>query len=206
VKTKVLGIALIYMGLVLGLTCQSMAEIDLKNLTGLWMFDEGSGNRSEALSGNENHLEFIDNVQWVDGRFGKAVMFDGISSYAETPDHLNPTEAITVTAWAISPSATWDQHGWLVEKREAYILHPVQSTPNMAWCVANGGQWSLPSTWDTGQVGPDDITEWHMYTATFDSATGEWKLYIDGELESELDVNEAPLMEDAGPIYVGQDT
>ncbi len=76
----------------------------------------------------------------------------------------------------------------------------------MAWCVANGGQWNLPSAWDTGQVGPGDITEWHMYTGTFDSATGEWYIYIDGELESELDVNGAQLMDDSGPIYVGQDT
>jgi hypothetical protein len=106
----------------------------------------------------------------------------------------------------MSPGASWDQHGWLVEKRDAFIMHPVQGTPNMGWCFSNGAPWNQPHSWDTGAVGPDDITEWHMYTGTFDSATGEWFLYIDGKMESELDVNGDPLIEDIGPIYVGQDT
>lgn len=197
---------LVCIGLILGLTEQGVAAIDLKNLTGLWMFDEGDGDESEDLSGNGNHAELIDGPEWVDGKFGKGLMFDGATSYVMIPDHENPTTAITVTAWAMSTGATWDQHGWLVEKRDAYIMHPVQGTSNMGWCISNPAPWNVPFAWDTGQVGPDDITEWHMYTGTYDSATGEWVIYIDGEKESELELDNGQIMADFGAIYVGQDT
>ncbi len=205
-KIRVLGIALVCVGLVLGLTYQGMAAIDLKSITGLWMFDEGSGDESEDISGNENHAEFIDGPEWIDGVFGKALQFDGVASHLMIPDHVNPTIAITVTAWAMSSEPTWNQHGWVLEKRDAFMLHNVQGTRNMGWILCNGGCWNLPFTWETGAVGPDDITEWHMYTGTFDSATGEWYLYIDGELESELELATDPIAEDIGPIYVGNDT
>ena len=106
-KIRILGIVLVCIGLILGLTGRGIAAINLENLTGLWMFDEGDGDESEDLSGNENHADFIDGPEWVDGPFGKAVMFDGVASYIQIPDHANPTEAITVTAWAMSTSAAW---------------------------------------------------------------------------------------------------
>ena len=121
-KIRILGIALMCIGLVFGLTYQGMAAIDLKNLTGLWMFDEGSGHESEDLSGNENHAEFIDGPEWIDGPFGKALMFDGVASHVMIPDHENPTEAVTVIAWAKSDEPTWNQHGWVLEKRDAFML------------------------------------------------------------------------------------
>ena len=193
-------------GLILGLTGQSVAVINLDNLTGLWMFDEGDGDESEDLSGNGNHAEFIDGPEWIDGPFGKALMFDGVASHVKIPDHANPTAAVTVTAWAMSSEPTWNQHGWVFEKRDAFMLHNVQGSTNMGWIVVNGAPWNQPFTWETGAVAPDDITEWHMYTGTFDSATGEWFLYIDGKMESELDLNADPLAEDIGPIFIGNDT
>ena len=45
-----------------------------------------------------------------------------------------------------------------------------------------------------------------MYTGTFDSKTGEWKIYIDGKVESELDLTKNQIDADSGPIYIGNDT
>jgi len=182
------------------------ALINSANLAGLWLFDEGKGKFAKDSSGGDLEGELIGSVEWVDGVFGKAVEFDGTGGNVKIPDHVNPTEAITLTAWAKSPTPTWNQNGWLMEKRDAYILHNVTGTKNMSFCVVNGGMWNLPFAWDTGAVGPDDITEWHMYTTTFDSKTGEWKIYIDGEVESELDCNKASLAEDNGPVFIGVDT
>ena len=33
----------------------------------------------------------------------------------------------------------------------------------------------------TVRLAPRILTQWHMYTTTFDSKTGEWYIYIDGE-------------------------
>jgi hypothetical protein len=45
-----------------------------------------------------------------------------------------------------------------------------------------------------------------MYTGTFDSATGEWKLYIDGEVANTLELDLVPINVDTGPIHIGNDT
>ncbi|MXY99618.1 LamG domain-containing protein, partial [Candidatus Poribacteria bacterium] len=129
----------------------------------------------------------------------------GKSAYVQIPAHENPNDAITVSAWVKSPNPTWNQPGWIVEKRPAYIIHPNSNTTNVAWPVCNGGCWNKPGGWNDGNVGTDDITEWHMYTTTFDSDTGEWYIYIDAEEESSLDLAKNPIDPDNGPVNIGFD-
>jgi hypothetical protein len=204
-RIAVVSISLIVIGLIL--TGQSIAAIDPATVAGMWLFDDGAGDVAKDSSGNGLDAKLIGGPQWVNGKFGKALKFDGVAAYVEVPEHANPTVAITISAWVKSNTETCNQHGWIVEKREAYILHCNQNTKNVAFCLGNGaGGWNLPFSWDTGAVGPEDITQWHMYTGTFDSAKGEWKIYIDGAVASTLELNKAPINADTGPLYIGQDT
>jgi hypothetical protein len=204
-KVRISSIVVICISLIIGLmfTEQSFAKINIQTLEGLWMFDDSKNpykdTSGKGLDGKQNG-----NPKLVEGKFGNGVEFDG-KSYITIPDHVNPTKAITITAWAKSTTATWNQNGWLIEKRDAYILHPVAGSLNMAFCTVNGGPWNLPKTWDAGQVGPKDITIWHMYTCTFDSTTGKWAIYIDGVSASTLDINKAELAPDKGPVHIGYD-
>ena len=62
-------------------------------------YDEGDGNTAGDLS--ENKLDgVIDNPTWVDGKFGKALEFDGTSTFVtvESTDELN-VDACTFMAW-----------------------------------------------------------------------------------------------------------
>jgi hypothetical protein len=188
------------------LTAQSIAAIDPATVAGMWLFDDGSGDIAQDSSGNGLDADLIDGPQWVNGKFGGALEFDGGGAHVVVPDHENPSVAITVTAWVKSNTETWNQNGWIVEKRDAYMMHPVADNTTVGWIFCNGSCWNQPFTWDTGTVGPDDITQWHMYTGTFDSATGEHKLYIDGNVESTLDLNKDPIVVDTGPLYIGNDT
>ena len=198
-------ISLILMGLIF--TSQSIAaDIDPGTLEGLWLFDESTGNVAKDSSGKGLDAKRMGNPKWVAGKFGKALEFDGAGAFIEIPAHENPSTAITVSAWVKSATPTWNQHGWVVEKRDAYMLHPVLGEINMGWIVCNGGCWNQPGQWTDGKIGPKDITQWHMYTGTFDSKSGAWKLYIDGKVESTLDLNKAKIVVDNGPIFIGQDT
>ena len=203
-RISLVCISLIFLGLILA--AQSIAEIDPETITGMWLFDEGKGKVAKDSSGNGLDAELISGPKWVDGKFGKALEFDGKASHVKIPDHENPTEAITVSAWVKSNTGTWNQHGWIVEKRNAYIIHPNQGGTDVAFPICNGGCWNKPGGWRDGSVGPKDITEWHMYTGTFDSKTGAWKLYIDGKEESALKLNKTPIDMDTGPIFIGKDT
>ncbi len=207
-KVKVTGIAvacisLMFIGLMF--TTQSSAKIDPKTITGLWLFDEGTGKVAKDSSGNGLDAKHMGNPKWVAGKFGKALEFDGAAAYVEVPAHKNPTKAITVSAWVKSPTPAWSQHGFLISKREAYIIHPNQGTNLVAFPVTNGGGWNVPFTWDKGAVGPKDITQWHMYTGTYDSKTGEWNIYIDGEAASNLKLTKNEIIEDADVLWIGRD-
>jgi len=203
-RIAVASISLMVIGLLL--TGQSIAKIDPATITGMWLFDDGKGTVAKDSSGKGLDAKLAGGPEWVDGKFGKALKFNGTSAYVEVPAHENPTVAITVSVWCKSNTATWNQHGWMVEKRDAYIIHPNQGTTNVAFPICNGACWNKPVSWDTGAVGPKDITQWHMYTGTFDSKTGDWKLYIDGKVESTLALDKAPINVDTGPLYIGQDT
>lgn len=196
-------ISLITIGLIF--TGQSFAKIDPASVTGLWLFDDGAGGAAKDSSGKGLNGAIKGTPKWVAGKFGKALEFDGKTNFVEIPAHKNPTVAITLSAWVKSLTATWNSHGWILEKRDAFIIHPNGGSNNISFCVVNGGPWNLPKTWDAGATGPKDITVWHMYTCTFDSTTGKWNIYIDGEVASTLDLNKAKLAEDAGPIHIGWD-
>ena len=188
------------------LVISSDAEIDPETVVGAWLFDEGNGEVAGDISGNELDGALHGGPKWVDGRFGKALELDGSGAYVEVPGHDNPRDAITVSVWVKSKTDTWNQHGWFVEKRNAFVLHPNQNTKVMAWAICNGGCWNKPGGWNDKSTGPDDITQWHLYTTTFDSATGKWFIYIDGEVASEMDINKTQLDADSGPVFIGRDS
>lgn len=199
----VVCISLIFIGLIL--TGQSNAKIDPKTVEGLWLFDEGSGSVAKDASGKGLDAKLMGSPKWVDGKFGKALEFDGKATYVEVPAHKNPTTALTVSVWVKSPTATWSQHGFILSKRDAYIIHPNQGTTLVAFPICNGACWNKPNAWDTGAKGPTDITQWHMYTGTFDSATGEWNLYIDGKVASNLKLDKAPITQQDKVLWIGRD-
>ncbi len=79
---------------------QCHAKIDLKTIVGLWLFDEGSGNVTKDLSGYGNDGE-LKSPKWVNGKFGKALEFNGTSDYVNTGD--NPiTDTVGTKIWSIS--------------------------------------------------------------------------------------------------------
>jgi len=74
-----------------------------EHTVGLWHFDEGSGNKAKDASGNGNDgtLQNIEEGDWVDGRFGKGLDFEGQNEYVSTgttdfPSGNNPA---TMEAW-----------------------------------------------------------------------------------------------------------
>ena len=59
------------------MTLPSSAEIDPATIVAGWLFDEGKGNVVSDLSDNGHNDEIQGTPKWVDGKFGKALEFDG---------------------------------------------------------------------------------------------------------------------------------
>lgn len=91
---------------------------------GLWHFNEGTGTTATDSSGKGN-TGTIYGATWTDGKFGKALSFDGVDDYIDMSDplSLDVVENITLEAWVNATSV------------------PVQSVAiiNKGWFVWGGG-------------------------------------------------------------------
>ncbi|MGA2625200.1 MAG: LamG-like jellyroll fold domain-containing protein [Bacteroidota bacterium] len=77
----------------------SLPKLD-PNVVALWHFDEGSGNILHDASMYHNDGQ-IHNCQWVPGKFGPALHFDGLTSYVVLPNSpsLQLVGQFTIEAW-----------------------------------------------------------------------------------------------------------
>ena len=124
-----------------------------------------------------------------------------MDDYVEVPNSpsINPTY-ITVGCWAKSNTATWNENGFLVSKRNVYVLHPDKDTKDVRFYVYLDGTWQgvlfdAPADFD--------ITQWHLYVGTWDGS--RIRIYVDGELKGETSVTGTINTADTGPIYIGHD-
>jgi len=81
--------------------------IDQEALLGMWLMDEGEGEQITDSSGNEHHGKIEGSVTWVDGKFQKALEFDG-TGYVNAGEVLLPSNAVTAVLWAsVDTSQQW---------------------------------------------------------------------------------------------------
>jgi len=152
----------------------SYAKIDPKTAAGIWLFDEGSGNTARDSSVNKNNGTLKGGVKWVDGKFGKALEFDGKDGNVEVPDNdtLNVT-AVTLAAWVKSEAKQLLDGNVIVYKLASYVLQYWSTTINPGVFV--GGQW-CGSGWLPQAVMWDN--DWHHVALTYDGSIQ--KFYVDG--------------------------
>jgi hypothetical protein len=77
--------------------------INEAGLVGHWNFDEGTGTTAYDSSGNNNVGTLVNGPTWVDGKYGKALSFDGVNDYVAVP-HSNSldferTDSFTISSW-----------------------------------------------------------------------------------------------------------
>jgi len=94
------------------------AIIDSASLVGLWLFNDlDEGDIAEDTSGNGNDGELMGKPEWVDGRFGSGLEFNG-SNYVAVPDSdiLDMTDTVTVMFWFAT-----DKKMGVFEDRQAVV-------------------------------------------------------------------------------------
>ena len=80
---------------------------------GLWHLDEGRSVLANDASGKENHGVFqnMEENDWVEGKFGKALIFDGVNEYVNCGNgqSLSGMNELTVEAWIQTAGIKSDQ-------------------------------------------------------------------------------------------------
>ncbi len=159
----------------------SSAQIAPESIAGLWLFDEGAGAVAADTSGNGYDADLNGNPQWVQGRFGQALEFEG-SQYLEIQDSaqnlsFGGAEPFSITAWVKNQGG-----GVIVSKFNGGIVG--------AYIVRMGGSGAVGfhrevAPWNFDGTGSIPSDEFGHVAVTYDSA--QMKIYLNGELDATQD-------------------
>jgi len=152
-------------------------EPDDPALIGLWLCDEGNGNKILDSSGNENHA--TGTFEWGEGKFGDGIELSQGSVDVQTSDSVNSiVDQITIAGWfrieADSDTGVRRQNAYLLEDQSA-----TETIPD-SWAF---GVWTpgVIVLWGKTEV---EQEEWTHIAGTYDGKS--MKLYLNGQLDSEM--------------------
>jgi hypothetical protein len=165
--------------LVLGLALTSAVQADL---VGWWRLDEGSGTTAYDSSGNGNDGTILGNPQWVPGKVGGALDFDGDGDYVNCGNDpiFDITEEITLAVWVnANDNNNGENNCWLGKGDNAYAIKH-QTGNYLEFFIFDGAWHSTNYSTDITSLNGD----WHHMAGTYDGS--ELKFYLDGELAANL--------------------
>ena len=171
------------------LTGVTSARITPEAIVGVWLFDEGSGNKAQDFSGKSSDGTLMNNPNWIEGKFGKALKFDGKDDYVQIslPGVFNDIQNndFTILFWTnvvdISGSGTiWKR---LMEARydnSNYVQFSIQiNNGELGINVIASG---IERTFMVDS--PISADTWYHVAGVWDASADSVKLYLDGVLQS----------------------
>lgn len=185
-----------------------------------WSFDEGTGDVTlEEASGSADAVNYhlLEGSHqppraplWrSDGIRGASLLFDGYSTWLERPASATPvpTKELTVDTWLAPRNWEHGDEGRLSaivaqadrEAKEGYLFGTYR---HGAW----GLEFGTGDAWHqllSDQLLP--LNEWSHITATYDSATGDINLYLNGRLSAHSHIDPGQeIRPHNGPLMVGR--
>ena len=160
------------------------ANISLENAVGIWLFDEGSGDIAKDSSGNGNDGQIMNGPEWVDGKSGKALKFDGLDDYINLPAvTADSWEGMTVAAWVwlnLLPNEMPNSYGEIFgSNQDLYDMYEDRGNNELRCKFATTASAERPgiatANLETGQ--------WLHLVGTYDNASGQAKIYMNGEVQ-----------------------
>jgi hypothetical protein len=171
VRCLLIGVTVLFIvGL---LTTSSYAKLDPKTCVGMWLLDENKGDIAADSSGNKNEGKLTGGPKWSDGKFGKALEFNGSSNYVDIPnsESMN-SDSFTICLWA--------------KPNQLLIQGLVDKIPPPHWRIfmnspaGNIEFDALPGEIANITTPVTAVGRWDHIAATYDSATKTAKTYFNG--------------------------
>ena len=178
----------------------SFAKIEPSDIAGMWFFDEGGGKKAKDSSGNGNEGEIV-GAKWIEGKFEKALSFDGSDDYVDVM-HSASLEPVSVSGQAWVKLKSDGTRHIIFAKWTGYTLE-VSTAGNPYFQIRNAqGQ--------LGSTSPNPILwgNWHHLAGTFNDKDKNITIYVDGEAErttklaSSINYNQS-ILRISNTIYAG---
>jgi len=197
---------LLAISLVVGLASECFAISD--NIV-LWLqMDEGAGEITKDSS-NYGNDGTIHGAGWVDGKYGSALLFTG-SEYVEVPstDELQLSDqGLTIACW-FKTTETAGSDLMFIEKGawdngEYALSYPGYANNKVRFQLFEiFGKESNQIDSVSGVPGLSD-DEWHHAAGVYDAVNHEFKVYVDGVLETEQGAAAHKFTPDNQSVYLG---
>jgi len=168
--------------LVLGLVLMGVAKAADPDLAAHWKFDEGSGTTAHDATGNGNDGTFVGDPQWVPGKLGGALEFNG-DDYLNCGNgpSLQIQDEITITFWFQVEAFSNSWEAFLAKSDSAYRASRSATTGNATHMGASGSSVGGGNGWFDAAIIVTD-GQWHHWAGVYDGT--EARIYIDGELDT----------------------
>jgi FlaG/FlaF family flagellin (archaellin) len=184
-------------------------------------FDEGSGTTTYDSSSNVNNGAFIgesfndgtiNGATRVDGKFGKALQFDGIDNYVDFGNTANlNTNSLTVTLWlnlASDPNCSFPENSWrsLIRKGSTAGTSTgwdiiLEENRGLRFDIGNGTSWQNRLLSSGGAV---PINDWVHLAFVYDRNTGDQIIYKNGaQIKSQV-VSIGTMQLNAQPVLLSK--
>ena len=177
-------------GVLLLIAQPGFADFTFDNITAMWLFDEGEGAVVTDSSNQDNEGQ-IHGATWVDGKFGKALQFDGTDDWVEIPHSdsvgFEAGTSFTLTVHFKGTKVGGSLAGKNYEDKSQvlpwYMLWNGGGDNKVTFFLRNTDSVSFRPQ-STTEIGDD---EWHFIAGIANADTGKASLWIDGKMEAELD-------------------
>lgn len=198
-RVKYLLIALVVLFAIGILVSPGYAKIGPETIVGIWLLDEGIGDLAKDSSGNGYHGKVPEKAQWVEGKFGKALEFDG-SGYVVVPHHDNLSlETYSLLAWVKVPKPTGVWGGIILKRASPDLGYGIWVRPDSG-TLHNSHKLAGRTNQIVESITTVTDGEWHHVAGTYDLNVS--KAYVDGILEAEKPFSDKPNVSDI-PFTIG---
>ena len=179
-------------------TKEGYITVNTTGLVAAYSFNEGSGNTVTDVSGNANSGT-ISGTSWTtQGRFDKALVFDGVNDWVTINDapSLDLTTGMTLEAW-VYPTAVSPTRDVLVKEGPNIDIYNLYASNYAGHPEVNG---LLGATNYTAEGTLLTANTWTHLAGTYDGTT--FRLYLNG-LQVASRVQPGAIAVSTGPLRIG---
>jgi len=170
------------------------------SMVAYWSFNEGSGEVLNDQSGNGNDGQINGKPKWVEGKFGKAIEFDGVDDFVLVKNHdsynFGKGDSFSISLWInYAPKGDWA--GALQKFNGGYPFKVEIQPDNQLYFAIYDGT-NFPKAF----VG-DIHDEWHHCFFIRDVKNDKLLAYLDGKLKGEGEDTTTTEIANDADLYIG---
>ncbi len=201
----------------IGPNAQTVYASTTDGLVGYWKFDEGTGTTVSDSSGNGNTGTLVNNPQWVEGKQGSALNFNGVNSYVNIPDSESlRVQSLTLSVWIYMTERPYQHgttHSTIINKlyytggtgTSGYKLQfefPTSTNDRLVVSIGDGNNQKFLVEYNS--INDLTLHEWHHVVGTWNGNLAS--IYIDGQLKTSTTTEAYIIVHDSTSLALGTET